>query len=72
MHWIIVLGVLIYIAIGRIFVTELDDYDGGDGGLGSYIVFLIWPFIALLWVMVLILIVIPDRIVKWFKHRRNR
>ena len=70
MHWSIVLGVLLYIAIGRIFVKELDDYDGG--GEGSYIVFLIWPFIALLWVMVIVLVVIPDRIVKWLKHWRDK
>ena len=70
MHWSIVLWVLLYIAVGGVFVRELDDYDGG--GKGSYITFLIWPFIALLWIMVIVLVVIPDGIVKWFKYRRDK
>jgi hypothetical protein len=70
MYWTILLGVLLYFAIGCWFMKELDSYDGG--GKGSCIVAMIWPFIALLWVMVMVLVVVPDWIVKRFKYRRDK
>lgn len=72
MNWTILIWALLYFIIGGFFVRELDSYDGGDGGLGSYIVFLIWPFIALLWISVMVMVVIPEWIFTWFRNRRDK
>lgn len=70
MRWTILIWVLLYFAVGLFFVRTLDEYDGG--GKGSYIVFLVWPFIALLWLIVMVLVVIPETIIHWIRKRRDK
>lgn len=66
MYWTALILVALYLAIGWTFKDTIDEDDGG--GPGSFIIILFWPFILVLWILIMALFLLPDSIIKWFKR----
>lgn len=64
-----IMWVAIYLLIGW-YLSDLIDED--DGGGASFLTFMFWPIVILIWAGIMLIVVIPDSIKRWFKYRKYR